>query len=158
MFSAMPLSKHILTYPYIINKTRKKISSEIQMSLSKKMLMTLYTWSGIMLGMSSANERGHYYVTSSFIGRSHTQNDHNKFVSTSMVSVNHSMSTQYHRNQIKVPRMVALAGPDTRGLLCLYTFLWQDKLIHINHFNGTALQLDSCRIRFTWLSLSNSIL
>ena len=38
-------------------------------------MIALIGWSGVILGMGSANERRHYYVTPSLIGWAHTQND-----------------------------------------------------------------------------------
>ena len=40
-----------------------------------KVLLNMVTQTGIIMGMGSANERRHYCVTPSLIGRAHTQND-----------------------------------------------------------------------------------
>ena len=79
-------------YPwYSIKISHSRLQSHlpgVSRSISRSDGIQVDPWSGIILGMGSANERWHYIVTSSLIGWAHTQND--PFWPTTMVSNHHS--------------------------------------------------------------------
>ena len=62
------------------------------------MLLFYNTGTGIILGMGSANERRRYNVTSSLIGRAHTQNDPRMKHDTSDIYI-----TIFIEGHVKVP-------------------------------------------------------